>query len=125
MNFDFSFVPDSGFWKGARLVFKFSLKNDYPYSPPHVECATKIYHPNIDLAGKVCLNILRGDWKPVLDLNNVMHGLYFLFYDPNPLDPLNLEAAQLFRNDVAQFERVVKSTLQGRSHGGESFPKLL
>ena len=65
-------------------------------------CNTTIYHPNIDLQGAVCLNILREDWKPVLDINAVIYGLIYLFYDPNPGDPLNHEAADLFRNNPAQ-----------------------
>ncbi|KAL8954812.1 MAG: hypothetical protein Q9183_006919, partial [Haloplaca sp. 2 TL-2023] len=40
-----------------------------------VKCTQKIYHPNIDLEGNVCLNILREDWKPVLNLNAVIVGL--------------------------------------------------
>jgi ubiquitin-conjugating enzyme E2 M len=32
---------------------------------------------------------LREDWKPVLDINAVIYGLIYLFYDPNPNDPLN------------------------------------
>ena len=50
---------------------------------------TKIYHPNVDLEGNVCLNILREDWKPVLNLTSVMVGLQYLFLEPNPDDPLN------------------------------------
>ncbi len=49
----------------------------------------KIYHPNVDLEGNVCLNILREDWKPVLNLNSVMVGLQYLFLEPNADDPLN------------------------------------
>ena len=50
-----------------------------------------VYHPNINLEGNVCLNILREDWKPVLDINAVIYGLIYLFYEPNPEDPLNHE----------------------------------
>jgi ubiquitin-protein ligase len=38
-----------------------------------------VYHPNIDLEGNVCLNILREDWKPVLNINTVIYGLNLLF----------------------------------------------
>lgn len=39
----------------------------------------QVYHPNIDLEGNVCLNILREDWKPVLNINTVIYGLFHLF----------------------------------------------
>ena len=52
-------------------------------------CSFQIYHPNVDLEGNVCLNILREDWKPVLNLNSVMVGLQYLFLEPNADDPLN------------------------------------
>jgi len=52
-----------------------------------------VYHPNIDLDGNVCLNILREDWKPVLTINAIVYGLQYLFLEPNPDDPLNKEAA--------------------------------
>jgi hypothetical protein len=38
---------------------------------------------------------------------------------------LNKEAAELLRTDKTQFERVVKKTLQGSSHAGESFTRLI
>ena len=40
---------------------------------------SQVYHPNIDLEGNICLNILREDWKPVLSINSVIYGLNFLF----------------------------------------------
>lgn len=49
----------------------------------------QIYHPNIDLEGNICLNILREDWKPVLSLQAVLVGLQYLFLEPNADDPLN------------------------------------
>lgn len=55
----------------------------------------QIYHPNVDLEGNVCLNILREDWKPVLNLNSVMVGLQYLFLEPNADDPLNKRESAL------------------------------
>lgn len=39
----------------------------------------QVYHPNIDMEGNICLNILREDWKPVLSINSVVFGLNYLF----------------------------------------------
>jgi ubiquitin-conjugating enzyme E2 M len=124
-NFRVSVSPESGIWQGATYEFSFEIPSGYPHEPPKVLCLTKIYHPNIDLEGKVCLNILREDWKPVLDVNAVIYGVIYLFYEPNPDDPLNREAADLYRSDLQQFTRVVKRTLQGYAHAGESFPRLI
>jgi ubiquitin-conjugating enzyme E2 M len=123
-NFELYVTPDTGYWKGATYKFTFDIPSDYPHKPPKVLCKTKIYHPNIDLEGNVCLNILREEWKPVLELNSVIFGVIYLFYEPNANDPLNKEAADLLRNDSQGFSRTVKKTLEGKSHNGESFPKL-
>ncbi|KAL7443899.1 hypothetical protein ACHAXM_009556 [Skeletonema potamos] len=123
--FEVSVTPDSGFWKNATYRFKFEIPDHYPHTPPKVHCETKIYHPNINLEGKVCLNILREDWKPVLDINAVIYGLIFLFYEPNPDDPLNHEAAELFRKDIKHFERLVQRTLKGGVMDGVHFDRLI
>jgi hypothetical protein len=51
--------------------------------PPPAPCSPatrpQVYHPNIDLEGNICLNILREDWKPVLSISSVVYGLQFLF----------------------------------------------
>lgn len=125
INFNVVIKPDSGYWEGATYQFVFNVPTHYPHSPPKVECKTKIYHPNIDLQGKVCLNILREDWRPVLDINSVIYGLIYLFYEPNPDDPLNHEAADLFRKDIKSFERLVNRTLRGGTLDGVSFERLI
>lgn len=73
----------------------------------------------------MCLNILREDWKPVLNLNSVMVGLQYLFLEPNPGDPLNKEAAEELRKDRSQFASTVKRALGGGSVKGVTFDKVV
>ena len=75
LNFTLTIEPDEGMYKGGSFVFTFAVHSNYPHDPPKVKCTQKIYHPNIDLEGNVCLNILREDWKPVLNLNAVIVGM--------------------------------------------------
>jgi ubiquitin-protein ligase len=120
----------SGMYKGGIFTFTFDISEEYPHKPPKVKCVPKvcllhryhslaevevsllpvvqIYHPNVDLEGNVCLNILREDWKPVLNLTSVMVGLQFLFLEPNADDPLNKGAysphpASLSRYHFSQY----------------------
>lgn len=79
LNFKLIISPDEGFYRDGRFVFNFRVGSNYPHEPPKVKCATQVYHPNIDLEGNVCLNILREDWNPVLTINSVVYGLQFLF----------------------------------------------
>ncbi|XP_016430769.1 NEDD8-conjugating enzyme Ubc12-like [Sinocyclocheilus rhinocerous] len=97
LSFKLIISPDEGFYKGGKFVFSFKVGQGYPHDPPKVKCETMVYHPNIDLEGNVCLNILREDWKPVLTINSIIYGLQYLFLEPNPEDPLNKEAAEVGR----------------------------
>ena len=125
MNFQVIVAPDDGHWKGFQYTFQFTVPDMYPHEPPKVKCIEKIYHPNIDYEGNVCLNILRADWKPVLDINAVIYGLIVLFVEPNPDDPLNHAAAEVLRNNKHQFVQNVKRSLVGYSVDGESFPPAI
>eukprot|EP00854_Cymbomonas_tetramitiformis_P010799 gene10799-12775_t len=103
LQFEVSISPDEGYHKGGSFVFSFDVSPSYPHEAPKVKCMTKVYHPNIDLDGNVCLNILREDWKPVLSINSIIYGLQFLFMDPNPDDPLNRDAADVLQKDPRTF----------------------
>ena len=80
LNFTLTIEPDEGLYKGGVFTFTFSVNQNFPHDPPKVKCSQKIYHPNIDTEGNVCLNILREDWKPVLNLNAVIVGMQVRFF---------------------------------------------
>lgn len=79
LSFKLIISPDEGFYRSGKFVFSFKVGPNYPHEPPKVKCETPVYHPNIDLEGNVCLNILREDWKPVLTVNSIVYGLQYLF----------------------------------------------
>ena len=85
----------------------------------------QVYHPNIDLEGNVCLNILREDWKPVLTINAIVYGLQYLFLEPNPEDPLNREAANELQVNRRLFEQNVQRTMRGGTLNGVYFEQCL
>uniref|UniRef100_A0A0D9X7B3 UBC core domain-containing protein n=1 Tax=Leersia perrieri TaxID=77586 RepID=A0A0D9X7B3_9ORYZ len=116
MNFEVTIRPDEGYYVGGRFVFTFQVPPSYPHEPPKVKCKTKVYHPNIDLEGNVCLNILREDWKPVLNVNTIQ---------PNDEDPLNHEAAEVLRDNPEKFARNVQKAMAGGYVGETHFPRCM
>ncbi|KAI9805734.1 MAG: Chitin synthase, class 2 [Piccolia ochrophora] len=125
LSFTLTIDPDEGMYKGGSFVFSFNINQNFPHDPPKVKCTQKIYHPNIDLEGNVCLNILREDWKPVLNLNAVIVGLQFLFLEPNASDPLNTEAAEDLRSNREGFRRNVRSAMGGGYVKNQQFERVL
>ncbi|KAL1195924.1 putative NEDD8-conjugating enzyme Ubc12-like [Cardamine amara subsp. amara] len=123
MNFEVTIKPDEGYYKNGKFVFTFQVSNVYPHEAPKVKSKTKVYHPNIDLDGNVCLNILREDWKPVLNINTIIYGLFHLFTEPNHEDPLNHDAAAVLRDNPKMFEANVKRAMSGGCVGEISFTR--
>mmetsp|Transcript_202 Transcript_202/g.348 ORF Transcript_202/g.348 Transcript_202/m.348 type:complete len:180 (-) Transcript_202:1944-2483(-) len=117
-KFTINIIPTEGIWKDHPHTFEVKVTPKFPYQPPKVTCLTKIWHPNIDSKGAVCLNILKvpphGNWKPVLTMNAVFIGLNFLFQEPNPDDPLDKEPAEMYADDKKKFIRIAKEYMRGK-----------
>lgn len=67
--------------------------------PPKVRFLTKIYHPNVDKVGRICLDIIKDKWSPALLINKVLLSIQILMSIPNPDDPLNNEVADHWKRE--------------------------
>ena len=77
------------------------LPKEYPNRAPNLQFMNKIFHPNISSDGRICLDILSSNWKPVYTLRTVLMSIMLLLSDPNPDSPLNGEAANLYKKSVS------------------------
>ena len=93
-----------GIWR-VRVFFT----KQYPYKSPSIGFTNKIFHPNIDLnSGSICLDVLNQKWTPIFELKNVFDNfLPQLLRYPNADDPLNVDAADLMKNDLEEYKRQV------------------
>jgi ubiquitin-conjugating enzyme E2 M len=99
-----------GIYEGRTLLFHIRIPAGYPFAPPKVLCKTRVYHPNIDDAGNVCMEILRLGWSPGLGVENVLVNLHVIFMEVCGEDALNTEAGELIKKDYQRFIRKAKET---------------
>lgn len=86
--------PEQSPYEGGIFKLELFLPDDYPMIAPKVRFLTKIYHPNIDKLGRICLDVLKNNWSPALQIRTILLSVQALLAAPNPNDPL--------ANDVAE-----------------------
>ncbi|KAF3517111.1 hypothetical protein DY000_02062206 [Brassica cretica] len=73
-----------------------------------VRFLTKIYHPNIDKLGRICLDILQDKWSPALQIRTVLLSIQALLSAPNPDDPLSENIAKHWKSNEAEAVETAK-----------------
>ena len=90
-------------YQGGVFYLEIHFPADYPFKPMKINFTTKIYHPNIDSSGNICLDILKSNWSPALTISKVLLSICSLLDEPNPDDPLVIEIAKLYKNNRNKF----------------------
>jgi len=99
-------VPDVAPYNKGAFKIRIEFPVEYPFKPPKITFTTKIYHPNVDEKGQVCLPIIATDnWKPATKTDQVIQALVSLINEPEPEHPLRAELAQEFQQDRKKFTK--------------------
>ena len=108
-------------YEGGTWHIRFTIPGTYPFNSPSVGFVEHILHPNIDWAsGSICLDALNKKWMPVFTLKHILDSLlpYLLTY-PNPDDPLNRDAASLFRENPKVYTTKVLEATKKYAHAAK------
>ncbi|CAO1945491.1 unnamed protein product, partial [Urochloa humidicola] len=100
--------PAQSPYEGGVFKLELFLPEEYPMAAPKVRFLTKIYHPNIDKLGRICLDILKDKWSPALQIRTVLLSIQALLSAPNPDDPLSDNIAKHWKSNEAEAVETAK-----------------
>ena len=116
--------PSDTPYAGGRFHINIAIPNRYPFEPPTVRFETRVYHPNVDSAGLICLDVLhlppKGSWKPSWNIGSVLTAVQLLLSHANPDDGLMAEASELYLRDRAAFDALAREWTQRYAMGDTS-----
>jgi len=97
-------VPDAAPYNKGAFKIEIQFPPEYPFKPPKIVFKTKIYHPNVDEKGQICLPIVSVEnWKPATKTEQVIQALANLINEPEPDHPLRGDLAEEYTRDKKKF----------------------
>ncbi|EPZ36998.1 Ubiquitin-conjugating enzyme E2-18 kDa [Rozella allomycis CSF55] len=117
--------PEDTPFEGGVFVAKLTFPTDYPLSPPEMRFTSEIFHPNIYSDGRVCISILHapGDdpnqyesscerWSPVQCVEKILLSVVSMLAEPNVESGANIDACKIYRNDINEYNRIVRECVK-------------
>lgn len=93
--------PEETVYDSQKYKLQLEFPNSYPYAAPQVKFLTPCFHPNVDLSGAICLDILKDKWSALYDVRTILLSIQSLLGEPNNESPLNAQASLMWPNQKA------------------------
>jgi len=102
--------PEKTPYEGGAFNLTIDFPKEYPFKPPKVKFETRIFHPNINEYGNICLDILNNkNWSPALTVSKLLLSISSLLSDPNPDDPLDIRAARIYKKSKDEYFEMARA----------------
>ncbi|KAA6388617.1 MAG: putative Ubiquitin-conjugating enzyme E2 36 [Streblomastix strix] len=93
--------PPGSPFEGGIFKLEIFFTETYPFEPPKVRFLTKMYHPNVNKIGQICLDILKDSaWTAAMQIRTVLLSIQVLMQQWNLDDPLDETIAAHYKNDL-------------------------
>ena len=104
--------PEDTPFEGGTFRLSVEVTLRYPFEAPKIRFLTKVYHPNIDTGGRICLDTLkmppRGTWVPSMNISTTLQHIRLLLATPNADDGLMPEITAQYKANKRLFEKTAK-----------------
>lgn len=104
--------PENTPFEDGTFSLVLTFDNTYPQNPPKLKFLSEMFHPNIYTNGELCLDMLKNRWSPSYDILGILISVQSLLNDPNIKSPANVTAAELYENNIEEYERRVRQTVE-------------
>ncbi|TID23025.1 ubiquitin-conjugating enzyme [Venturia nashicola] len=117
--------PEGTPFEGGIFPAELKFPRDYPLSPPTMRFTCELWHPNVYSNGMVCISILHtpGDdqfgyekaeerWSPIQSVEKILISVMSMLAEPNDESPANVDAARMWREKRAEYEKIVRQNVR-------------